>query len=78
MEAGKKHGDLPAQPFPSASPHGNRVGISFRRSHFALWNRGRVSHLRLSQGEWEEEAFQGKELVGAGCLLYITLEVGFG
>lgn len=64
VEAGRRRGDLSAhRPFLSTSPQGNRVGISFRRSHFALWKRGRVSHFWLSQGERGEEDFQGKELV---------------
>lgn len=58
MDAGKGRGDL------SASPHGNRVGISFRGSHFTLLKRGRVSGSWLSQGGQEKEAFQGKEFVG--------------
>lgn len=64
MEAGRRRGDLPAhQPFLSASSHGNRVGVGFRRSHFTLLKRGRVSHFWLSQGE-RGRSFPGKGTCG--------------
>lgn len=69
MEAGRRRGDLPAhQPFLSASSHGNRVGVGFRRSHFTLFEEGEsVTLLAISGGTgeklsrernlWEDDVF---------------------
>lgn len=66
MEVGKRHGDLPAhQPFLSASSHGNRVAIGFRRSHFTLLKEeGESVTLLAISGGTGGRSFPGKRTCG--------------
>lgn len=62
-------------PFLPASPHGNRVGISFRGSHFTYWKREECHAPGYLRGNGER-SFPGKRTHGRMTSFVENIEKG--